>query len=103
MSPQYPTRIPLIHNHGLHITLHNTQNVGPIKLLLPTTICFGLLLFNIAQILYVDCFAEPLIVPHRLGDESDGIEERFASEETLLAVQIVRCTLLQNHCIFLKT
>ena len=31
MSPQSPTRIPLIHNYGLHITLHNTQNVGPIN------------------------------------------------------------------------
>ena len=95
MSPQFPTRIPLIYNHGLHITLYNTQNVGPIKLLLlPTTICFGLLLFNIAQILYVDCFSEPLIVPHRLGNESDTIEERFALEETLLAVQIVRCAIM---------
>ena len=89
--------------HANEMSLHTTQNAGAIKLLLPTTVCFCLLLFNIAQILQVNCLAEPLIVPHILGNESDTIEERFALDGHPFAIQIVRCTLLQNHCIFLKT
>ena len=64
--------------HANEMSLHTTQSIGPIKLLLPTTICFCLLLFNIAQILQANCLAEPRIVLHRLGNESDTTEESFA-------------------------
>ena len=75
--------------HANEMSLHTTQSIGPIKLLLPTTICFCFLLFNIVQILQANCLAEPRIVLHRLGNESDTIEERFALDGHPFAIQIV--------------
>ena len=89
--------------HANEMSLHTTQSIGPIKLLLPTTICFCLLLFNIGKKYSKSIVLLSLALCYiDLGMKVTLLKNVLHLTGILLAIQIERCTLLQTIAYFLK-